>query len=137
MSRRANYKSYKDLVDKKEENRDGFVCMEVQDLKHRKNILTQNHIVCIDLFADWCGPCKHISPQFSRLAQKYNSSGKCMLVKENVDLELTRDVQINGIPAFIFYRGGQIMKDENGIDPLMVLGGDMNKIEEILTNLLR
>lgn len=135
MSKTANYKSYKDLVEKKEENNDGFICMEVQDLQHRKKILTQNHIVCIDLWADWCGPCKHIAPQFARLAQKYNSAGKCMLVKENVDLDLKRDVEITGIPAFIFYRGGRLMKTEKG-EPLMVLGGDMNKIEEILTNLL-
>ena len=59
-----------------------------------------------------------------------------MLVKENVDLELTRDQNIGGIPAFLFYKGGQPVKTEDG-ENLMVLGGNLKKVEEILQNLLK
>ena len=131
----SRYAKYENLGEKKLIE-DVRPCMEVQDLNHRKKLLTENTIVVIDLLAEWCGPCKQVSPQFAKLAQRYNSPGKCILVKENVDLELTRDVDIKGIPAFLFYRRGQLMRTGSG-EPLMVVGGDMRKIEEVLTNLLK
>lgn len=111
-------------------------CMEMKDLNHRKRMIMSNALVCIDLFADWCEPCKAVSPKFSKLAQEFNSPGKCLLVKENVDLELTRDCQIRGIPAFIFYLRGKLLRDSQG-NPVMVVGGNIEKVREILSNLLK
>ena len=134
MSREKQYASYKSLAPK-DEQKDQYICMSVQDLHHRKKLLTENTIVCIDLWADWCAPCKVVSPQFAELAKQYNSPGRCLLVKEDVDLDLTRDFQVTGIPAFIFYRNGQLVKDQH--DKIVsVIGGDINKVRQILDRLL-
>ena len=135
MSRQKQYASYQSLAPKEEKKADTYACMEMQNLEHRKQVLMDNYIVCIDLYADWCQPCKHIAPQFAELAKRYNNPGVCILVKENVDMELTRDFQITGIPAFIFYRGGQLVRHPDG-SPVHVMGGDLKKIEEILDNLI-
>lgn len=127
------YSTYKNLGPKKEQS-DVPPVMEVQDLLHRKKIISDNNVVCIDLYATWCGPCKGVAPKFALLAQKY--SGKCVLVKENVDLALTRDVKVSGIPAFIFYKGNQLVVDQEG-EPLMVVGGNVGKVEEIIQNLCK
>ena len=128
------YKTFSSLAPK-EEKSNIPPCTEIQDLNHRKDIIAQNQIVCIDLFADWCEPCKTVTPQFTKLAQQYNIPGRCMLVKENVDRELTRDYRINGIPAFIFYRNGQLVQNEDG-SPVEVVGGDLPKVQETLNKLL-
>ncbi len=109
-------------------------CMDIQDLGHRKKVITDNTVVCIDLYAKWCEPCKVISPKFAELAQKYNNPGKCLFVKEDVELELTRDCSINGIPAFIFYKNGSIVRNDN--TPLVIVGGDLDKVEMVLKKLI-
>ena len=130
----AQYASYKNLGSKKE-NDDVPPLIEVQDLKHRKKILTDNNVVCIDIFANWCGPCKAVGPKFARLAKQYNSPGRCMLVKENADLRLPREGhKVSGIPAFLFYKGGYPVRTENG--GLMVTGGNINLVEKHLQKLL-
>lgn len=134
MSREKQYASYKSLGPK-DETKNQYVCTAVQNLEHRKKLLTENTIVCIDLWASWCAPCKIVAPQFAELAKQYNNPGRCLLVKEEVDLELTRDYQITGIPAFIFYRGGQLVRDQDGT-PVCVVGGDINKVRRILDKLL-
>ena len=134
MPREKQYASYKSLAPK-EEKKNQYPCTEVQNLEHRKKILTENSIVCLDLWADWCNPCKVVGPQFAELAKQYNNPGRCLLAKENIDLELTRDYQITGIPAFIFYRQGQLLRDQDGT-PVSVVGGDINKVRAILDKLL-
>lgn len=130
----SGYSTYGQLTAKETDNTTP-PCMEIQNIEHRQKLLKQNHIVCIDVFGHWCRPCKMIEPKFAELAQKYNNPGTCMLVKEDVDLELTRDQNIAGVPAFLFYRMGHPMKNPDGTT-LQVVGGDINKVEEILRNLI-
>ena len=134
MSREKHYASYKSL-DPKKDQKDQYPCMVIQDLHNRKRLLTENYIVCIDLFASWCEPCKVVGPEFAELARQYNNPGRCLLAKEDVDLELTRDYQISAIPAFIFYRNGQLLKKQDG-STVAVIGGDINEVREILDKLL-
>ena len=67
-----------------------------------KTALIQNYkVVVIDVHADWCGPCKIVSPLFSELFKKYNIPGVCILAKENVDLKLSPSIQV--VPTFQFF----------------------------------
>jgi thioredoxin 1 len=111
------------------------VCLEIQSAEHRQKVLQANSIVCIDLHANWCSPCKVVSPKFAELSKEYNSPGKCLLVKEDTDLGLTTDCDITGIPAFIFYRFKQLVRTPDN-KPVMVVGGNLKKVREILDNLL-
>jgi thioredoxin 1 len=107
----------------------------VTDAETRQKMISNNTIVCIDLYAEWCRPCKVVSPKFMALAETYNSPGKCLLVKENIDHKLTTDCKITGIPAFIFYHNGKILKNEDGSN-VIVIGGNITKVKEILDELL-
>ena len=133
MSRQKQYASYKSLAPK--DDKPKYTCLEIEHLQHRKKLLLDHRIVCIDLHAKWCEPCKIVSPKFADLSHQYNNPGHCMLVKEDVDLELTRDYQIAGIPAFIFYVNGELLRSNDG-KPIDVVGGDIDKVKEILNKLM-
>jgi len=134
MSRGKLYASYASLAPKKE-LKPSYKCVEIQSLEERKKVIAENAIVCFDLYADWCQPCKMIAPLYAKLAQQYSSPGRCLMVKENVDRELTRDYQITGIPAFIFYRQGKLLRNQDGT-PVHVIGGDLKAVQEIIDKLL-
>lgn len=135
MPREKQYASYKNLAPIKEENKDEYACMEIQNLEHLKKIVDENLIVCIDLYANWCKPCKILGPQFTELAKQYNIPGKCLLAKEDFDLNLKRDIKITGIPTIIFYLNGQLLRNHYG-NPVTVIGCEIQQVREILNKLL-
>ena len=64
-------------------------------------------LVVIDLYADWCGPCKMLAPELEAVAKELE--GKVKIGKVNVDEqgELANAFSINAIPALIVFKNGQ------------------------------
>ena len=59
-------------------------------------------LVVIDLYADWCGPCRKVAPILEEIAQEYE--GKIIVYKVNVDTEqkLPTIFKIKNIPTVFF-----------------------------------
>ncbi len=65
--------------------------------------------VLVDLYADWCGPCKMMAPLVAQLSEAYE--GKCKVRKCNTDENpmLTREFNIMSIPTFILFKDGAVV----------------------------
>jgi thioredoxin 1 len=64
-------------------------------------------LVVVDFYADWCAPCRKLSPMLDELARKYPD--KAVFYRVNVDQneDLIRVYRITGIPHVIFFRNSQ------------------------------
>lgn len=74
-------------------------------------------VVLVDFHADWCGPCKMITPILQELAEEYD--GKVDIVKVNVDEEsdLAQRFSVMSIPTLILFKDGQILGRKTGFVP--------------------
>ena len=63
--------------------------------------------VLVDFWAEWCGPCKMISPVLEEIAEE--QAGKLQIGKLNIDdnLEVTRRFDVMSIPTLILFKDGQ------------------------------
>lgn len=87
------------------------------------DLLSANKKVVVDFYADWCGPCKMMSPILDRLAVAH---ADVTFVKVNVDeaQELTRHCGVSAMPTFIaFVNGGKVGEikgaDKAGLERLI------------------
>lgn len=73
--------------------------------------------VVIDLWAEWCGPCKQLSPVLERLAAEY--AGRFVLAKVDVDAnpQLSQAFQAQSIPMVVAVVGGRPVPMFNGAIP--------------------
>ena len=71
-------------------------------------VLKSDIPVFVDFYADWCGPCKMMSPVIDKLAQEYD--GKIKVGKVNVDEngDLAVRYGIMSIPNMVFFKNGEV-----------------------------
>jgi thioredoxin 1 len=71
-------------------------------------VLQSDIPVFVDFYADWCGPCKMMSPVIDKLAEEYE--GKIKVGKVNVDEngDLAVKYGIMSIPNMVFFKNGEV-----------------------------
>ncbi|MBI4042520.1 MAG: thioredoxin [Deltaproteobacteria bacterium] len=91
---------------------------DVTDSTFEKEVLKSDKPTVVDFWAEWCGPCKAVSPKLDELAKKYN--GKVRVVKMNVDLSTETPARfgIRGIPTLILFKNGENVDQVVGNQPL-------------------
>ena len=71
--------------------------------------------VIVDFWAEWCGPCKQISPILSELAEDYKE--KILIAKVNIDEnpEVPSNYGIMSIPTLILFKDGKSVSSQIGV----------------------
>ena len=79
-----------------------------------QEILASDKPVVVDFWAEWCGPCRMMSPIVDELAQEFEGRaviGKCD-VEDNDDI--TMEYGVRNIPTIIFLKGGKLVDKQVG-----------------------
>ncbi len=84
------------------------------DENFESEVLKSDVPVLVDFYADWCGPCKMMSPVIDELAKEYE--GKWKIGKCNIDdsPETAKKYEIQSIPSLKFFKNGEIVDEAMG-----------------------
>jgi thioredoxin 1 len=80
---------------------------DVSDNNFETEVLKSKQLVLVDFWAEWCAPCRAMTPIVQALAEKYQ--GRATVVKLNVDdnSSVTQRFGIKGIPTLIVFKDGK------------------------------
>ena len=80
----------------------------VSDASFEADVINADCPVLVDYWAEWCGPCKMISPILDEIATEY--AGKLKVAKVNIDdnQETPAKYGIRGIPTLMVFKNGNI-----------------------------
>jgi len=97
----------------------------VTEATFEQEVLKNDKPVVVDFWAEWCGPCRAVSPILDQIATEH--AEKLDIVKLNVDENpnLAMKYQITAIPAFKVFQGGEVVKTVVGAKPKPALEADL------------
>lgn len=90
-----------------------------------KELIKKAKQVIVKASADWCGPCKQITPYFDEWVEKYFKK-EVFIVKLDVDVgrDLATFLKVESIPQIFYFKDGYLDKT--------VVGADMENIDKLL-----
>ncbi len=90
---------------------------KLTDANFEEKVLKSEKLAVVDLSAEWCGPCRMVSPIIHELAAEYE--GRIVAGEMNVDENptITAMYRVRNIPTVLFFKNGQVVDKQVGAVP--------------------
>ena len=91
--------------------------VKVTDSSFKQDVLQSSEPVVVDLWAEWCGPCRMIAPALEEIAGEM--MGKIKVVKLNIDENpnVTTEYGVQSIPTLLLFKDGKVASKKVGAAP--------------------
>ncbi|MCU1263821.1 MAG: trxA [Acidobacteria bacterium] len=80
---------------------------DITDGTFEAEVMNCNLPVLVDFWAEWCGPCRAMTPIVESVAQKFVGTAKIVQMNVDDNPSVTQRFGIKGIPTMIVFKGGK------------------------------
>ena len=89
--------------------------LKIDEENFENEVLKSDKPVIIDFYADWCGPCKMMSPIIDEISDELGDKIKVGKINTDENLELAQEYGIMSIPTIMIIKNGEISRTFIGV----------------------
>ena len=97
---------------------------DVTDADFEQEVLQADLPVMVDFWAEWCSPCKMVSPLVEELAEEYGGRVKFAKLDTEENVDTPARLGVRGLPTLMVFKGGEQVDQIVGFRPK----GDLKRI---------
>lgn len=101
--------------------------LKLTDENFEREVLNSEKKCLVDFYADWCGPCKMMSPIIEQIANELADTIKVGKVNSDENIELTQKYNIMSIPTIMVIKNGNVEKTFVGVTPKEEIINELKK----------
>ena len=102
--------------------------LKITEENFEKEVLNSNVPVIIDFYADWCGPCKMMSPIVDEIAEEVGDRIKVGKINTDENMNLSSKFEIMSIPTILIIKNGNVEKSFIGVTDKETIINEINNI---------
>lgn len=102
--------------------------VEFTDANFETEVINSDVPVLVDLWAEWCNPCRMMSPTIDELAEEYQGKVKIGKMNTEENRETPTKLGISAIPTLLLYKDGEIAKTMVGVTPKKDLAAALDEV---------
>ena len=89
--------------------------LNVTSENYESEVLKSEKTVLIDFYADWCGPCKMMSPVIDEIAEEMKETVKVGKINVDENQDLAMEYGVMSIPTIVVLKNGEVQKTFVGV----------------------
>ena len=97
------------------------MALKFNDANFTEEVLNSDKLAVVDVYADWCGPCRLVAPIIEELATEYDGKVKVGKLDADVAGATAQKYRVVSIPTILFFKGGQLVDQVVGAVPKATL----------------
>jgi thioredoxin 1 len=101
---------------------------EFTDANFEQEVLQSDQPVLVDFWAEWCMPCRMLSPTIEQIADDFAGKAKVGKVDTDANRNTAFKYNISAIPTVILFKGGEVKKKFVGLTSKDELARAMNEV---------
>lgn len=84
--------------------------------------------VVVDVYADWCPPCRALAPLLERYAQIYDGEIRFLKVNADEEPDVAEVYRVEGLPTLLLFKGGQLVDRVVGFPSVPALTARLDEL---------
>ena len=80
-------------------------------------VIKSEKLTIVDFFANWCGPCRKLSPIMEEVEAELGDKVKFTKINTDENIDAAKEYQVSGLPTLLVFKNGEVVERMVGLMP--------------------